>query len=411
MPTPAPSIPWMYMLSSAIFGGLAAAFCGGYVAVEFNRWYEVVGWEKAAGSFVLSYAFRAMWAGVFIGLLTAYLLPGGSGRKVLVTLGLVVLLSWCAWAVAGMEAPPMIDGEPLNLLVELRGPAGWKAPNAVKADRGRLQVTMPAARIVPVPTRAVDIDGQALQVDGERTVVPGRIVLHGASAPRQVELALGTEKVVFALPMPATPGAEMQSWSGWAAAGNGFDYRFRVERVKDTEARAQAAASARQEALRARVAALGTTAAATAYLDLYENDLYREYELKHGDETSKILQRRWTELVPLVSSRKYSRYAIPVVMRMEDPLPVAFETPLREALPVLLEEIQALRAGDPKDPDLRMDGAVSSHFESWLTTWKRLGRPFPPELRQVGEAAAGLPEGSLLSDVPRRVGELMAPSF
>jgi hypothetical protein len=403
---------WMRAIQCGLLCAVVGGWIGFYIGVEYNRWYRVVDSDRGGGYLYFQVGDWGLAAGLVVGVMTALLTTGGFWRQLGISMGILVAVAWSSWAIAGWEAPPKLDGEELNLLVEVRSPEGWKPDNRLRAGQIRLTLETLSEADVPRSLRVRDADWPYRREEAGRTIVPGTIELYLANALRRVTQQLGGTAISFRPPLPARPGAEATSWSEWAPADAGFAYRVRVERVSETQARWVAARAARTAALRKRFDAVGPGAPLTAYLDFYRDDFEREFELTISGEATDVIRKRAEELGPLLASPEYSRYALSTAVAMQGLVPESYEGPLRRVLPLLVERIDRYRGGDPKDPDLVLAAETYTEFEQWVTLWKRLQaqreRPFPAELRAVREAARGIRDGSGLASVERRVGELLA---
>lgn len=125
---------------------------------------------------------------------------------------------------------PTLDGEELDLVIEIRMPAGRTAPdpgdyrfNAMlissNNSKGRISARLD-------PAHPGESEG--------RVVIPGRIWLAETTVNRALALNDGDEGYWFAVDLPARPTAADREWSEWSPAPGagretgGFQIRWKV---------------------------------------------------------------------------------------------------------------------------------------------------------------------------------------
>src|SRR5262249_26695150 len=133
-------------------------------------------------------------------------------------LGTIVLLSATGWVLAraGGSIPPEIDGQDLDLVVEVRCPAGWTPSNRVKAGKNALTLASLNRSNVQTTKGSGTLDWRLARVEGAYTLIPGEVYLYNSDPKRVIDIELGEEtQAAFLLPLPAKPGAPQKQWSDW----------------------------------------------------------------------------------------------------------------------------------------------------------------------------------------------------
>jgi hypothetical protein len=232
------SVSWIASLGIAVIAGLTALVAGGVVAEWCVGWYRVSSFEGNSGFFVVFMALLSGAGGALVGLVVARAVAAAPTMNAVKALGFAVTIVLAvAGGVAGAarllaDVPPEIDGERVNLLVELRWPSGQKPPVGVGTVRlGALSGS----------TIRVDEVGplffEDVRLEGAQWVVPGAVeVFTSRGTPVLNAFAGSTQLTSIRVPLPRYPRREQLQWSAWqpatpegqAAIGIPVSYRFRV---------------------------------------------------------------------------------------------------------------------------------------------------------------------------------------
>lgn len=181
-----------------------------------------------------------------------FLKAAGISCGTVLGLGAVVLLG--GWLRA--DTPPRIDGEEIELAVELRTPAGFSLP--VKPDE-----TDTIAGVRPVGG-TVRLHGplnlkRAKQVDGRWNITAQAPLLTSAKRKEMVVRLGKGINLTFQLPLRAHPDRGDMEWSPWIAAdpvageaeatpGKKFSARYRVKSARRTHAEIEAEKAEEEQA-------------------------------------------------------------------------------------------------------------------------------------------------------------------
>jgi len=409
---------WMKALGCGVLCAAAGAACGAYIANECVTWYRISSREGASGYFVVFLGLVGLAVGGGIGLVTYLNTSGGPARQALTGLGIVLLTAASVWAIARAagEVPPTLRGERLYLLAEIRCPAGWKPGNKARSGGSFLALASANGSNGPVSLERGALNWQDARVEEGRTVVPGEVLLDSASPQRSLTVTMGPVEQGFILPLPAKPAAEYEAWSEWLPkvsdadpVANGFRYRFRVQRESEATTLRESRLAAAREHRQAAFQALGPGSPLSAYLEFFaeEGD-----DRTIRDKAGEAIRSRAEELGPLLAKPEYTHNAVKAVTALNS-MPESFEAPLRQVVPLIVEQIRAYRASDPKDPDRQGALRASKHFEFWVRAWENLPQPkarsFPAELAEIQQAATGVDESSEIAWIARRAKELLEP--
>jgi len=235
---------------SSIFVGVLTAAVGivvcGFVANLAVGWYRVSSVDLQSTAFVASFAILGLIVGFIIGLVASRFLgaPGVGGFfKALGTaqgilLGLVAVIGGTARLLA--DVPPEIDGETLNLAVEIRWPASQTTSPASTPGEPSLMLgsVTRMGNVQRAKSRGPLWTTDARLVDG-RWVAPGAVDVFTTRGRLSLSVLLdSTNNFGFMLPLHGRPSKKDMEWTEWyphARPGapplpDGFQYRYRVQK-------------------------------------------------------------------------------------------------------------------------------------------------------------------------------------
>ena len=236
---------WLSSIVIALLTGALGLVCAAIVASAGARWYHVSTFEGAAGYFVAAIALLGGVAGLILGTAAARIVAAGAAPAFLkglglscgLTLAIAGLAAAVAWRLA--DIAPRLDGQLLDLEVELRLPAGETRSPAAMVGNAHLSlgsVVHHTAR----KTETGELRVAEARLEAGRWIVPGTVFLFTMRGARSIDVDLGGESVgAFLVPLPARPGGAYERWSDWlprprhGAApwpDSKSSYRFRVVR-------------------------------------------------------------------------------------------------------------------------------------------------------------------------------------
>ena len=230
---------WLKTLSVAVLTALAGMLGAGLVANLAVAWYNISSFEGGAGFFVVGMALVGLIGGFAIGLVSALVLAGRAqgpfGQALGASTGAVavilVLVGGVSWMLA--DIPPLIDGEELYLLTEIRWPASGAAPPQQLPELPHLYLAAMSGDTIRTSQNGPVFVEDARQDDG-RWIVPGALPIFTSRGRRLLGLTMRDKSIAaFILPLPGQPGEEQRQWSVWlprvpSEQPDGFSYRYKV---------------------------------------------------------------------------------------------------------------------------------------------------------------------------------------
>jgi hypothetical protein len=337
--------------------------------------------------YILYFAVAGFVAGFGLGLAGGRFAPGGQfGHGLMYGLGAVLVTSAAAYTAARMggDVPPEIGGSRIEMLVELKGPEGWKLSNRMRSAPGLLTLASVTGHGRQRNSTTGDMDLLEVRMEGGRSIIPGSVSVYTPKGRRVLRVELDGEKVAeFEAPLPPNPGEADLTWSHWMPASpQGFEFRFRVERRVDE----QRAAAARKGALADGFQKLTPTSAIEGYLPYLDDP---DWDVRN--KTIIVVGKRVEELLPLLESedRKKLGLALEAAARQSQ-LPASFQQPLLGVLRQILADLKSLRETSLTDPDARGAGELQRRFVAWSSCWRgshASRTPVPQELLELIEEA------------------------
>lgn len=405
---------WLASIFVGICAAPLAAIIVGTAADSWARWLRVSTREGAAGYWVVMMALLATLCALVLGICIArgWLLAkphfwsalgstvGLTAAVTLVITGLIRL---------GADLPPRMDGRRLQLVAEVRFPAG--------TTRESLKVATPYVSIRRVDSGDSRGSGNlalesARDVDGQ-LVVPATLDIQTSARRKLLHLGYTGSDVFFPLAFGATPGPKDLEWSDWIAAGvaeaappaaPGGNYAVRYKVVVEpppaprlTREQQEAAADAAQESA---MQALASDAPLAQWL------AFTRYGVSQAriDAAIAMIRARPDYLAAmkhelLAGEYEASRDALRAIEHIKPP-----PGELAEAIAQVGQEIaQSLRdietaSAESADYDDRVAG-ISTRFSAWMVATRAL---------QVAEVADFVPQLKEIIDPARRLDQVHA---
>ena len=234
---------WSHSLAVAAFTGLIGLCAAGFATSLGVKWYDVHAFEGAEGFVVAACAILGLIAGFVVGLGLSRLVarserPSAPKAAAVSAAALVVtIVAITTMARILADIPPLSEGEPLFLMVEVQTPVGYPSPDTLSGI-GYLKLRhKERGPLFKEDVRFVD----------DRWVIPGVVRVFTSRGRRSLDVVIGEVQLgAFVLPLPAHPGAESRVWSEWLPAGSGdlrrsgesprsdqFTVRYRVVRQSE----------------------------------------------------------------------------------------------------------------------------------------------------------------------------------
>lgn len=402
-------------LLTALFAGIAA----GFVAELCAQWSRVGNAEGARGFYVLFRILGGAVAGFFIGLVCAQLAPAGNGNPFLrglalsaaVVSGGLLVITLVAYLQA--DLPPRLNGRRLELEVELRLPPA--APGRPEPDLQPMVTLHGASSGACSWTTA---SSNVVTDAAGRRILPAILGL-ASSHPRKVMLVSWSAgpTLTYPLPLPARPGDADFRWSDWLNpaetatpspetrpdAADARQLRYRVRYQPEPAPRRSAAEEkvSRDEAVRARFAALTSESPLAGWLEFaapYSEAGLQPAALQGIAARTNLL----AELTTAAAAPEASLAAdiLRTVPRLPVPAPRKVELTLATGR-VLLERMkQTIDTPEAADPGYNWAMQLDALFLGWHTAAEELHAEAPDEfagqLRDILQLARRRPDSQAL---------------
>ncbi len=407
-------------LFAAALTGVLGAFATGIVATAVNDWFHFYNSRGIGGG--LTTVIIAAGGGIaffILGLVVSRTLTGtpetafyralGISCGTVVALAATILLG--GWLRA--DFPPKMNGETLELAVELRAPAGFSLPvqtdeadsfAGVRAVGGQIRLHG------PLNVR------RAMRVEGRWTFAAIAPLLTSA---RNRELVIHIGKVAdatFPLPLAARPGRSDTEWSAWLVADpvagqaesapeKRFSARYRVKSAGLTQEQMEGEKAEQEQA---RFDALDANSPIEAWLN---HTVPGTPEARITAAMNHIVSRPTyvAELAPVMVgiSDDFALMALEVVAKLPPPQPALLPHVAAAGRDIArrIREVNAGAVGD--DPHPSGGHSASQRFTAWMLAARTLretaGGDFTPELGEILQQSRARPKTVLLQENVRGV--------
>ena len=209
---------WVLSILIGLLTAAVGCLGAGVVAGKCVRWYRISSFEGLAGYYVVFIALAGMIAGFLVGVICSRVLPvsqaPGFWRCLGVALGSTAALALSAGAIARLAAdlPPQMDGQALELAIEVRGPRDFILPK--EPDQYGAFATVYLLRGRHLPRGELRVKG-ARQV-GARWIVEATVPLTTSSSRKYLRAYFSKgDDVTFPLPLRSHPRKSDLEWSQW----------------------------------------------------------------------------------------------------------------------------------------------------------------------------------------------------
>ena len=397
---------WFASIGVGLLAAPVVGLIAGTAAAVAAEWLRVPNREGAAGFFAVAIALLGVIIGLILGILFArgVLLPPASFMKSLgLTIGSCLVLSLAFVGIVRLSAdlPPKIDGEQLELLIELRCPAGVTIPSSGNDESTSRYVTF--LRLASGDTRGyASLELKEARIEDGRQIIPATLPIETSAARKLLSVRLDDERnLLFALEFGSRPRDQDFQWSRWIEAAYNvdsakpspdatFSVRTQVCKVpsppptpsrEDEELNADAA---QEDAMRA----LRPDAPLAQWL------VFMRYGVPQQriDAAVAAIRARPNFVAEmshemLAGEHEASREALRALEHMQPP-----PTELAEAVAAVGREIaQALRDLDPPpalpDRPYSYGSDISTRFAAWMVATRALqgkgDADFAPELKEI----------------------------
>lgn len=393
---------WFASIFVAVLTGVASFVCAGIVAAACVSWYHISSFEGKSGYFVVAIAFLGGVGGFVLGLVTARVVAGGVDPGFFKALGLSFGIAiavagigaWISWGLA--DIPPKIDGQYLDLEVEIRLPAGeTNAPASLTGD-SHFRFGSVVNHVMRKSEMGTLKLAEARFEEG-RWIIPGTVPLFTMRGKRTFDADLGGRQVAaFMVPLPPRPGKKYEQWSDWEPRprrGNPpwpdtmSSYRFRV--VRQIPPPPERSPPDPEVVEAERFAALKPDAPLEEWLGCLTPGAPAE----RSKAIMKVVEERQGELAAAIRSTNSSvrELALNAVTDLIKVTPEVSEAVLAEGRDIAngIRRFNEMKAEDADSHTVQMD--LRSRFSDWHHAWwtvhQRTGVDGRPPVQEILDLA------------------------
>ncbi len=388
---------WLLSILIAVLSGALGLFSAGFIMNACVKWYRISSFEGGSGYAVIFTAIGGGIAGLIIGLMAARLVAAGVSPGFLKGLGCawgaILVLSVVAVALCRLlaDVPPTIDGQELNLEVELRLPVG--ETDSIITTESYLDLNSILNHRQRNSRRGELRPAEAKIVDG-RWTIPGSVFLYTGRGQRALGISFdGKTQAGFLVPLPARPGKKFEQWSDWLPRAMSKDqpwpetkmsYRFRVQRIQPPPPEPDPAVVEAEQ-----FATLKPDAPLEKWLSFMNYDSPEE----RVQAVMKVVEARPAELARLIratnsTARESALSAVPKLVTIT---PEISESVIAEGREIAagVRQFNGMKADEPHFYEVQLE--LSSRFNfwklAWWTTHQRLGLDGRPPVQEIYDLA------------------------
>jgi hypothetical protein len=397
---------WIQSLFIGLLTGMVGCVGAGVVGALCARWYRISSFEGASGYYVVLIALLGAIVGLVGGIICSRFVPATGGATFLKGLGvstggmaglLVVVLIVCRLAA---DLAPEMDGQSLELEVEIRCPEGFTFPVKLNEYGAFANVGLTTGR--RQPTGKIRLE-EAKLVDG-RWTVPATVPLETSVSRKYFRAYFNKENdAFFGLPLRGHPNESDLEWSKWIDGGwnanepepapeKRFKLRYRVQKIVPpppgpTHEEIEAKEAAEEQA---KFDAIPPNAPIADWLP-YTRYGEREDRLQVAVKNIMTRENFVAELTPLMIStdQETATDALRLIEHIPNP-PEALLAPVAEAGRAIIALMRRVNTTTPEDDPSYLGAAdISLRFSAWMVAVRTLrsktGGDFTAELKEMLE--------------------------
>lgn len=413
---------WPTSFFVAVLSGVLGLIVSGLVTAALSEWLHVSNREGAAGYLMIFVALIGGAVGFALGLGLSRMVAGMPEPGVLKALGIscgtvlglgsiALLLGWL-----GADFAPKIDGQSLELAIEVRCPKDFKLPTTKDEYGIYACVRIPGSR--DYQQRGEPDLAHAKQADG-RWIVTAVVPLHTSSANKVMDVYFSKEaNLTFGLPLRRHPNRSDMTWSQWVDSAwdagkpepspeKQFNLRYKVQLVTPPPpAEVPAVKKAAED--QAAFDALGTDSPIQAWFPFTQ---YGTTDARWAIAVGHITARPnyVTELSALMvaTQDEDATGALSLIPHLPSPQP-GLIPPLAATGRQIAEMIRKFNATTPEqDPHYYGADSVAVRFNAWIGAASALrensGGDFTAELGEILQLSRVRTDSDAMRTSVRRV--------
>jgi hypothetical protein len=403
-------VTWLSSLFISLLTGGLGLLCGGFIMNLCVGWYRVSSFEGKSGYAVVSVAFLGGIAGFALGLIVSRIIAAGADPGFLKGLGyatgatLAIALVALGLCRLGADLAPEIDGQSLELVIEIRCPESFTLPATTDEYGATAEVYLPGGQRQPSGNLRL---AEATRIDGH-WVVPATLPLTTRSSSKYLNARFSKEtSLIFSLPLRSNPKSSDMEWSNWVdsawdagqpepAKEAKFNLRYRVQLHQAPPPEPDPAAEEAD-----RFAALDPGEPLEQWLEFASP----AGPMERNNAIADIVAQRQDELATLVLSTdpELREKAMLMSQYLATPTPAVGDALLAEGR-AIAEEIRKSNVMQDDDPGLvQILFDLSTRFNSWKRAYwvvtQRLGQDGRPIYREIHELASVRPPGTKMDEI------------
>jgi hypothetical protein len=402
---------WLSTICIAALTGVLGLFAAGFIGAGCVSWYRISGFEGKSGYFMAAIALLGGILGTIIGFATSRLLASGAAPGFLKGLGMswgiVLLIGGIAALVSWMLAdiPPKLNGQTLELEVEIRLPAGeTNSPLTVTGDSS---LTLGSViNHVQRKSESGELRIKEARFEEGRWVIPGSVSVFTMRGLRSIHAVLDGKSVGgFIVPLPARPGKKFEQWSEWEPrppAGkppwpaSNPSYRFRIQRFVPPPPPPDPAVVKAE-----KFAALKPDAPLEDWLPFMQ----QESSVERIRAVMKVVEERPAELANLVRSTNSAirESALSAVIELTRVTPEIRDAVLAEGRDIAegVRAFNQMKADDPRfyDVQIQLRTRFSYWKQAWWQVWQLMGLDGGPPVQEIHDLALARSKDTTMDEI------------
>lgn len=412
---------WFSSICIGLLTGLLGCLSAGFLTSLCVRWFRISSFEGNSGYFVIRIGLLGGIVGLIGGIVGSRFVPLGDahffrglGWTSGGLLGVVLIIGVFCRLLA--DIAPTLNGKDLELVIEVRSPAGFTVNTELESYGPYACVWLPRGASQSTVQLALE---RAVPVDG-RLTFPVTLRLDTSASEKQLRVCFNpTYDLFFPLPLRSHPKSNDLAWSNWIEGrapqaepmpDMAFAMRYRVQTVEPPSSApmpeaSEASKAAQEQATFDAIPAEGPVTAWLPYTRYGADDERRRLAVERIMARSTAV----SELGALMVSPDQELAADALRLIEHIPLPTA-------ALVAVVKEagrglITRLRQGNTvtsaEDESYVWAADVSIRFRAWMTAVRALrekgGGDFTPELGEILELSRVREDSQVMRSDVRRV--------
>lgn len=402
---------WLASLFIAVLTGGLGLVLAGVIANACVGWYRISSFEGKAGYFVVFMALLGGVAALVIGLVTARAVAAGESPGFFKGLGLAcgitLVVAGCIALAARLMAdiPPTIEGDELDLEVEIRLPVGETNAPSSATGKSFLRLGSLSGKTYR-KSEMGELHLTRARLEEGRWILPGSVFLFTQRGNRLIDADLDGKSIAgFLVPLPSKPGQEHEQWSEWLPRPRPGDppwpdtkalYRFRVVRRTPSPPEPDPVEIELQ-----KFAALKPDAPLAEWLAFLDENGPEE----RNAAVMNVVEQRPADLAAAIRSTDEAtrEHALSAVTKLKTVTPEISDVVRAEGRDIAegIRRFNEMKEDDPRFYDVQLD--LRSRFSYWHRAWwtvhQRTGIDGRPPVQEIHDLAQVRSKGTSMDEI------------